>query len=81
MWKPGNLVFSGHSIKAAIARGMANRAMPSTGIVRSLIAFIIQKTSRDDSRRSTLGKQAVQGRPGAGGSVSISDAGLSSGRR
>ena len=33
------LVFTDHSIKAANARGMANEAMPSTGVVSSLIAL------------------------------------------
>ena len=39
-----SLVFTVHSINAAIARGMANKAMPFTGIVRSTIVFMIQKT-------------------------------------
>ena len=32
-----SLVFTGHFIKAAIARGIANKAMPSTGIFRNLL--------------------------------------------
>ena len=45
-----------------MARGMANKAMPSTWIVRSAIALMTQKTPRDDSRRSALGKQALGAR-------------------
>ena len=75
-----SLVFTDNSIKAAIARGMANKAMPPTGIVRCIKCFVVQKTPRDDSRRSALGKLAVQGRPGAGGTATISDASPSSGR-
>ena len=59
-------------MKAAIARGIANKAVPSTGIVRSLFAFMIRETPRYGSRQSALGKKAVQGRPGAWGAVSIS---------
>ena len=33
------LVLTGHFIKAVIANGMANKVMPSTGIVRSLFVF------------------------------------------
>ena len=73
--------FMDHSIKAAIARGMTNKATPSTGIVRSTERFMVQKTPRDGSRRSALGKQAIQGRPGAEGMVTISDASPSFGRR
>ena len=36
--------YSNHFTKAAIARGMTNKGMPSTGIIHSLLLFMAQET-------------------------------------